>query len=91
MNLRPALIALVFACQPAIPARSVLECRIDALRPVVADVYDAADIAREAAAKRVDLPRVLETAGAAPARARAVAAAFKACDGPSPSADAGVK
>ncbi len=78
-----ALGAFVVAagCFPAkSPSRTVLECRIDALRPAVPTAFDAADLAREVGAKRIPLRDALVTAGLVGAKVEAVVAAYEACD-----------
>ncbi len=78
-----ALGAFVVAlgCFPAkSPSRNVFECRVEALRPAVPTVLDAADLAREVAAKRVPLRDALVVAGVYGAKAEAVVSAYEACD-----------
>ena len=79
--------AVAAGCFPAkSPQRTIFDCRIDALRPAVSTVYDAADLAREVGAKRASLRDVLVAAGKGKAEVDAVVAAYEACDA---AADAG--
>jgi len=72
------------------PERSIFDCRVDALRPAVDDALDAADLAREVGAKRASLSDALAQAKITVAQAKAIRAAYEACDdAPDAGANAG--
>lgn len=73
--------AVAAGCFPAkSPQRSIFDCRVDALRPAVDTVYDAADLAREVGAHRASLSDALAQAKVSVAEAKAIRDAYEACD-----------
>jgi hypothetical protein len=80
-----AIALSVCACNRA-PARSTLECQIDALRPAVGSAYEAAELAQDVAHKRASLSDALVAANVAYGDAAKIVAAFHACEPSAPDA-----
>lgn len=92
-TIRTALALLSFglalACFPAkSPERTALDCRVDALRPAFDSVITAALTVREVTAHRLSLSDALAQAKVTAAEAKALRAAYEACDA---ATDAGVE
>jgi hypothetical protein len=78
-----ALVALAAGCTNLTPAQEaqsdMFECRVAAFRPLVEPAFDAADVARDALAGKVDPRLIAAKLGATVEAINAAVSAWNAC------------